>query len=144
MLSRIPPASPASTMFTKSSSKTLLCSFLPSASARVVPASTSRMTCAMVVRKFSFSVCLERMSRHCTRGSPALIIVANWRVKMARSRVVTPPPSLGMENFISAFFSRTEEMMIRRLRSAASASSWLSSVSSPVWISPAVVRPFHT
>ena len=28
-----------------------------------------------------------RMSRHCTSGRPASIIVANWRVKMTRSRI---------------------------------------------------------
>ena len=33
--------------------------------------------------------CLARMSRHCTSGRPAEIMVANWRVKIARSLVLT-------------------------------------------------------
>jgi len=50
-------------------------------------------------------------------------MVANWRVKMARSRVETPEPNFGRLSLTSPFFSRTDVMMIRFLRRAASASS---------------------
>src|SRR5947208_16759476 len=67
----------------------------------------------MMVRNVACSVCLERMSRHWTRGSPALIIVANWRVKIARSRVLTTGPNWGMLGLISPRFLRTEVRMLR-------------------------------
>ena len=39
-----------------------------------------------------FSLCDARMSRHCTSGRPASIIVASWRVKICRSFGPTPEP----------------------------------------------------
>ena len=90
MSSRMPPASPAAIMLRNRSSKTFL--FLPSASASVEPASTSRVTSEMTLANAGFAVCDARMSRHCTSGSPAEIMVANWRVKIAISLVLTPPP----------------------------------------------------
>jgi len=44
-------------------------------------------------------------------------------VKIARSRVETDPPSDGIVNLMSPFFSRTDVMMMRFFRSAWSASS---------------------
>ncbi len=62
-------------MLRNSSSNTLLC--LPSASASVEPASTSRVTSLIVRPNEGFVVCLARMSRHWTSGRPAEIMVAN-------------------------------------------------------------------
>ena len=70
--------------------------------------------------------------------------MANCRVKITMSRVETPVPIFGSPSLISLGFSRTEVLMIRYFRSAASTSSWESSVSSPDWISPPTVRPFQT
>src|SRR6266704_1055778 len=92
IVSRIPPASPAATMFTYRSPNALGC--LRSASARVWPLSTSYTTCRVVSARILFSVCCARMSRAWTSGRPALIIVANWRVNTTTSRVLTPPPNL--------------------------------------------------
>src|SRR6266567_116259 len=92
IVSRIPPASPAATMFTYRSPNALGC--LRSASARVWPLSTSYTTWRVTSARTLFSVCLDRMSRAWTRGSPALIMVENWRVNTTTSRILTPPPSL--------------------------------------------------
>ena len=60
---------------------------LPSASDSVEPASTSRVTSPITRPNDGLLDCLARMSRHCTSGRPAEIMVANWRVKIARSLV---------------------------------------------------------
>src|SRR5262249_17348139 len=87
--------------------------------------------------------CLARMSRHCTSGRPAEIMVANWRVKMARSFVDTPePPNFGIDT--APDFGRSDVTRMRFLRSSSSASSWRPTSISPDWASPASVRPFHT
>src|SRR6266566_4869347 len=83
MVSRMPPASPAATMFTNRSENALGC--LRSASARVWPLSTSYTTWRVTSAKTLFSVCSARMVSACTRGNPALIMVANWRVMMTTS-----------------------------------------------------------
>ncbi len=87
MVSRIPPASPAATMFTYSSGKALGC--LRSASANVAPPSISVRTLWITVAKVLLSDWLPRISRHWTSGKPASIIVANWRVKVTRSFSLT-------------------------------------------------------
>ncbi len=137
--SRIPPASPASIMFTKRSEKH---DCLRSASASVAPASTSYMTSLTIFLNAGLSIWLERMSRHWTIGRPALIIVANCRVNTPRSRVVMrlPRPKLSL---ISFGFSRIVVMMILRLRRVLMSSCLFSEASSPESISPVGVLPFH-
>src|SRR5438128_2096790 len=120
MVSRIPPASPAATMFTYRSPNALGC--LRSASARVWPLSTSYTTWRVTSARALFSVCCDRMSRACTRGSPALIMVANWRVNTTTSRILTPPPSLKL-NLNSLGAARTCTTTRRFLRRWAMTSS---------------------
>jgi hypothetical protein len=140
--SSTPPASPAATMLRNRSSKTFLC--LPSASASVAPASTSCVTSPITRPNEGLLACLARMSRHWTSGRPAEIMVANWRVKMARSLVVTPlpPPSFG--SLKPPAFGRIEVTRIFFLRSRSMASSWRPTSISPLCDSPASVRPFQT
>src|SRR6185503_11967603 len=139
--SSTPQASPAATMLRNRSSNTPLC--LPSASDSVEPASTSRVVSEMILPNDGLLACLARMSRHCTSGRPAEIMVANWRVKIARSFVVTPgPPILGIDT--PPVFGRNDVTRMRFLRSISSASSCRPDSISPVWASPASVRPFHT
>ena len=87
IVSRIPPASPAATMLTKRSVNAFLC--FDNASASVLPDSTSYTTCFVTSASALLSVCRAKISRACTSGSPALIIVANCRVKITTSRVGT-------------------------------------------------------
>src|ERR1051326_1115220 len=139
--SSTPPASPAATMLRNRSSNTFRC--FPSASESVEPASTSRVVSVMTRPNDGLLDCLARMSRHCTSGRPAEIMVANWRVKIARSFVETPePPNLGSEK--PAPFGLSEVTRMRFLRRISSASSWRPTSISPVCASPARVRPFHT
>src|SRR5262249_42216483 len=100
------------------------------------------ITSVMTRRKCALSVCFERISRHCTSGRPAPIMVANCRVKMASSFTLTPV-LVGSLRRSSLGFSISEVIRTRRLRRYASASSWLSYVSSPPAISPETVLPFH-
>jgi hypothetical protein len=65
---------------------------LPSASATVWPDSTSYTTWRVTSFSVLFSLCFDRMSSAWTSGRPALIIVANCRVKMTMSRVLILPP----------------------------------------------------
>ena len=90
MTSSIPPASPAAIRFVYKSSKTLGCFFI--ASARVLPCSTSFLTCSNTFAKNLFSCWEASMSRHCTRGSPASIITENCLVNIASSLSFTLPP----------------------------------------------------
>jgi hypothetical protein len=90
IVSRIPPASPAATMFTYRSLNAFGC--LRSASATVWPDSTSNTTARVTAWSCLFSLCLARMSSAWTSGRPELIIVENWRVKMTMSRILIPPP----------------------------------------------------
>ena len=77
-------------MFTYSSLNAFGC--LRSASASVLPDSTSNTTCRVTSLSAGFSLCVARMSSACTSGRPALIIVENWRVKMTMSRILIDPP----------------------------------------------------
>src|SRR5712692_8983449 len=89
IVSRMPPISPAATSCTNRVSKTFGWSL--SASARVEPDSTFTFTLVSTSRKARLSSWLARMSRHCTSGRPASIIVANCRVKMTMSFCEMPP-----------------------------------------------------
>ncbi len=140
MVSRIPPASPAAIMLVNRSSNTLGC--LRMASARLAPPSTSIRVCCRTLAKVLFSCWLPRISRHCTRGSPASIITENCRVKIARSLAGTPPPNRG--SAISRPFSFTDETRIRSRRSSAVTASLLSATRSPETALPSWVLPFQT
>src|SRR2546426_974586 len=120
LLSRMPPASPAATMLTYRSLNALGC--LRSASASVWPLSTSYTTCRVTSARILFSVCCARMSRAWTRGRPALIIVANWRVNTTTSRGFTPPPNLKL-SFDSFGSARTCTTTLRFFRRCAITSS---------------------
>src|SRR5690348_2063434 len=61
---------------------------------------------------------------------------------MARSLVLTPLPNLS-ESERPLGFSLSEVTRIRFLRRKSRASSWRSKLTSPAWVSPARVRPFH-
>jgi hypothetical protein len=129
-------------MLRNRSSKTLLCR--PRASDSVDPASTSRVTSVITRPNDGLLDCFARMSRHWTSGRPAEIIVANCRVKIARSFVetLTPPPNFGMVKPLP--FGRRDVTRMRFLRSSSSASSCRPTSISPLWASPAMLRPFHT
>src|SRR5882672_6016084 len=89
IVSRIPPASPAATMFTYRLVNARGC--FDKASATVLPDSTSNTTFLVTSASALLSVCSARIVRACTSGRPELIIVENWRVKMTTSRVLIEP-----------------------------------------------------
>ena len=133
MVSRMPPASPAATMFTNRPENAFGCRL--KASARVLPASTSKTTCLVTSFSALFSVWAARIESDCTSGSPELIIVANCRVKMTTSRVLMPGwPRL---NFTCFGASRMLTRIIRFFR------MW-PTTSSRVWacIWPFMIWPF--
>src|SRR3970040_1115750 len=98
MVSRIPPASPAETMFLYNSVKALGC--LAKASASVWPLSTSYTTSLVTAASSLFSVCLARISSACTSGRPAMIMVANRRgAKTTTAGGGDPPGGFGFLRF---------------------------------------------
>ncbi len=138
IVSRIPPASPAATMFEYRSENILEC-FLR-ASAYVEPDSTSDLIVVRVLPRVLFSTCSERISRPCTKGSPASIMVANCLVKITMSLSFTPPPNV---NFVFAAFSVTIVGIILLRFSCAITSSFEFATSSPDSIVPLTVFPDH-
>ena len=91
------------------------------ASATVFPDSTSNTTSRTTAANALFSLWRARMSRACTSGRPALIIVENCRVKITMSRMpIDPPVFFGVDRDSSTL------MIVRRWRrSWATASSRL-------------------
>ena len=71
------------------------------------------------------------MSRHCTSGRPASIIVANWRVKMTSSLVLIPGRMKGRYSATSLAFSFTVTGISSCARSCAITASWLMASISP-------------
>src|SRR5579859_825988 len=141
MVSRIPPASPASIMLTVSSSKILGKSRMALAS--VAPPSTFVRTPVRHFWKAGFSWLAPRISRHCTRGRPASIMTENWRKKIAMSLVATlPPPSLGSANSLP-FSLIAPTIWMRSLRSCACSTCLFSATRSPLTVSPAAVLPVN-
>ncbi len=110
------------------------------ASASVEPDSTSERTARIFSAARLFGCWVARMSSDWTRGRPALIIVANWRVKRTRSLVLTRPP---IENLSSLGFSFTLTTTRRRRRSWPTTSASVEAVISPDWLSPATVRALN-
>src|SRR4051812_27611442 len=80
------------------------------------------------------------MSRRCTMGRPASIMVANCRVKTTISFSLTPPPKGSLSSMSLAFFLALDMVMpCARRRLATSGSASASMV--PLRVSPARVRP---
>ena len=135
----MPPTSPAATRFTYSRSNTFGC--LPSASENVEPLSTSPLIVWITFLKPAFSCCVPRMSRHCTSGRPASIIVANWRVKMTRSRIETPFCRNGKISESSLGLGFTVVGVMACERRVAIAASTPSATITPFFESPSRVLP---
>ena len=81
--SRIPAASPASTRLQYSTLKYI--GYLRKAELRDVPVSTSVRTSLSNLVTLALGLPRPTMSKDCSNGTPAFIIVASWRVKMAMS-----------------------------------------------------------
>ena len=124
----MPPASPASTRLQYSASKCRGC--LRNAEDRLVPVSTSvRISVSSLVMR---GLVLPRatMSKDCSSGTPAFIMVASWRVKIAMSFCLIERPPL-----------------VRRLRTLVTRTPWrrrlaLTTASPPARISPRTILPF--
>src|SRR5437868_5631867 len=133
MVSRILPASPASTMLVVRSSKIL--GYWRMALESVEPPST---LCRTPVRHFWntwFSWFAARISRHCTRGRPASIITENCRKKTAVSLMGTlPVPSLGRANSLP--FSLMAPGVMRSRRNCMVTAALLSANRSPAILLP--------
>src|SRR5512146_1991253 len=140
IVSSNPPTSPACTMFTYKSSNTFGCR--RRASEKVDPPSTWPFTSPTVSRRTLFSDCVERISRHCTSGRPALIMVPNCLVKTTRSLSVRPEPKLRLNPPLPDFSSRLVTTTLC-LRSWSTASSLLLAFSSPFFTAPDLVRPTY-
>src|SRR5690606_9075003 len=107
----------------------------------VPPCSTSDFTRASASPKVLFCCCSAWISRHCTSGRPASIMVANWRVKTTRSRIVTPfRNSLRLARLLAAF-GRTEIGAIIWPRSCIIAAASLLASIVPFLSVPWRVRP---
>src|SRR5688572_8399440 len=135
----MPPASPAWTRLQYRSSKTLGCR--RRASLKVEPVSTDDLTSRSTPEKILLSVCPARMSRHCTMGRPASIIVANNRVKVTRSLVLTPEPMVKVSCLL--FFLTRVGVRFCCRRRALTASS-VSASMRPFLISPVRARASQT
>jgi hypothetical protein len=126
--SRMPPASPASTRLQYSASKCIGC--LRNAADRLVPVSTSdRMSPSSLVRR-GLVAPRPTMSKACSSGTPAFIMVASWRVNSAMSFCLIELPPL-----VRRFFTLVSRMPWRRRL----ALTW---ASPPARISPRTTLPF--
>jgi len=118
---------------------------LPRASANVEPLSTSSFTLTSTFLNEGFSCWAPRMSRHCTRGSPASIMVANWRVKTASSFWVTffsPRPGIFISTLSPLFFRMLVGAICSR-RSCARTNASFGASSSPETFAPPRFLPSH-
>ena len=87
MVSKAPDCSPDSTSEQNRLSK--YCGYLRSAPAKVLPPSTSPLIPSTTSRIAGFSRPSATISKPCTSGTPAFIMVANCRVKIVISSVET-------------------------------------------------------
>ena len=97
-ISRLPEFSPASTILISIGGNTSACPLMESAS--VLPFSTLRSTSEIARFSHLFSVCSESICRASFMGTPACVILTNWRQNTLRSRGFTFFP---MEKSISLF-----------------------------------------
>ncbi len=105
------------------------------------PFSTSAFTSRMISEKARLGVCSARMLSDRRRESPELIMVANWRLKIATSFAFTRPDSPGiLISFWSAeaAFWSTWMGMKPRSRSALAAADDDAACISPSWMLPSL------
>ena len=138
MESSLPDCSPACTRLQNRSSKWRGC--FASAEARLLPLDTSFLMLTTSSRKATFSCPSATMSNDCTSGTPAFIMVASWREKIAMSAGViaflrSPNSGLG--------FLRTVCVITPCLRSWALASARLSLCTSPCTVLPRRSLPWY-
>ena len=133
MVSRIPPASPASIMLVVRSSKIL--GYWRIAFESVEPPSTLWRTPVRHFWKIWFSWFAAKISRHCTSGRPASIMTENCRKKTAVSLTGTlPVPSLGRANSLP--FSLMAPGVMRSRRNCIVTAALLSANRSPATFFP--------
>src|ERR1700731_43009 len=133
MVSRIPPASPASIMLVVRSSKIL--GYWRMALESVDPPSTLCRTPVRHFWKTWFSWFGARISRHWTRGRPASIMTKNCRKKTAVSLTGTlPVPSLGRANSLP--FSLMAPGVMRSRRNCMVTAALVSANRSPATFLP--------
>ena len=132
MVSRAPDCSPDSTKEQNRLSK--YCGYLRKAPAKVLPPSTSPLIPSTTSRIAGFSKPSATISKLCTSGTPAFIMVASWRVKIVISRVDTfffiKPSRIFLR------FSRICLMVMPCLRKVTLASAIFRAGSSPLSFSP--------
>ena len=132
MVSKAPDCSPDSTREQKRLSK--YCGYLRSAPAKVLPPSTSPLIPNTTSRIDGFSRPSATISKPCTNGTPAFIMVASWRVKIVMSKVVTFFFMKPARIFLR--FSRIVLMVIPCLRNVTLAKAILRAGSSPLSFTP--------
>ena len=113
-----------------------------SASAKVEPLSTLVLMAITTRFREALSIWLARMSRHCTSGRPASIIVANCLVKIRMSLPLTPEPICGRWNSAGFFFTFTgaRPRALSRVSTALASSASIS----PFLVSPERVLASHS
>ncbi len=132
MVSSAPDCSPDSTSEQKRLSK--YCGYLRSAPAKVLPPSTSFFKPRTTSRIEGFSKPSATISKPCTNGTPAFIMVASCRVKMVISSVVTF--FLNSPSRIFLRFSRIVLMVTPCLRKVTFANAIFRAGSSPLILTP--------
>src|SRR5688500_20408814 len=86
----MPACSPACTRLQNSASK--WSGYLRNAAASADPVSTSVLISISSFATAGFDAPFDTMSKDCSSGTPAFIMVASWRVKSVMSLSVTLPP----------------------------------------------------
>ena len=139
MVSRVPESSPEATRLQNRSSNRR--GYLARDGARPLPEATSLRILITSSFILGLSAPSATMSKLCTSGTPALSMVASWRVKMAISAglIGLPcPPNSGL-----AFFFTFLGCMPWR-RNCALAMAVLAARISPVLLRPDLSVPFQT
>ena len=141
MVSSAPDCSPASTKLQNKSSK---CSgFFRIELAKLLPPSTSDLMSMIRSRRLALSSPSATISNAETKGTPAFIMVANWRLKIAMSpgvildRLAPPIPNRGSDFFL------TFGLVTPCLRSSALIRAMLVPIISPLALLPFRSRPCH-
>ena len=132
MVSKAPDCSPDSTKEQNNLSK--CCGYLRKAPAKVLPPSTSPLIPNTTSRIAGLSRPSATISKLCTNGTPAFIMVANCRVKIVISKVETR--FLVNASRIFFFFSRMVLMVTPCLRSVTLAKAILRAGISPLILTP--------
>ena len=139
MTSRVPEFSPEATRLQNRSSKCLGC--FASANARPPPADTSLLICptSLFIAGLSRPSCT--ISKLCTRGTPAFIMVAICRENIEISAGFMPLP-MEVKSGLDFFLTDLADMPC--LRSCAFANAWLVATISPWPFWPFLLSPLHT